>query len=123
MVCFFGILVELSCFYWYVTMCLQYLFKFVPFLLFASFLALFASPWNLCCYFSWRFCVASLKRRKFFVKVKSCLFMESSLECVLCELLLAFKKEGKTRGLFSSYHYYFLLNICFLACFGHAYTS
>jgi hypothetical protein len=56
------------------------------------------------------------------VKVKSCLFMESSLECVLCELLLAFKKEGKTHGLFSSYHYYFLLNICFLACFGHAYT-
>lgn len=48
--------------------------------------------------------------------------MESSLECVLCELLLTFKKEGKTHGLFSSYHYYFLLNICFLACFGHAYT-
>lgn len=67
----------------------------------------------LCCQF---------KKAQVFVKVKSCLFMESSLECVLCELLLAFKKEGKTHGLFSSYHYYFLLNICFLACFGHAYT-
>ena len=48
----------------------------------------------LCCQF---------KKAQIFCEGKIMLFMESSLECVLCELLLAFKKEGKTHGLFSSF--------------------